>query len=222
VNENDWLTSTDPQPMLEYLGDQMTSRKLRLFAVACCRRMWPLLTDARSRACVEVAERFADGEATDDELQEAYTQALFPVDQLFESNEHHSAFAALCASRTAIVSSPALDFRSFTACDVARDVAGEVLAAVAERKAQCRLLRDIFVDPFRPVTLDHVWVLWNGGAVRKIAEAIYGERDFQRLPILADALMEAGCADATVLDHCRSESVHVRGCWLVDFLLGKE
>ena len=64
-------------------------------------------------------------------------------------------------------------------------------------------------------------VAWNDGTVRKIAQAIYDERAFDRLPILADALEDAGCDNADILNHCRNGGEHVRGCWVVDLLLGK-
>jgi hypothetical protein len=92
----------------------------------------------------------------------------------------------------------------------------------SEGAAQAILLRDIFGNPFRPVALDPAWLAWNGGTVRKMAEAIYDDRAFDRLPILADALEEAGCTDRDILDHCRWGGDHVRGCWAIDLLLGKE
>jgi hypothetical protein len=89
---------------------------------------------------------------------------------------------------------------------------GEVISAI----------RDIFGPlPFRPVALAPAWLAWNGGTVVKLAEAIYEDRAFDRLPILADALLDAGCEDADLLGHLRGPGPHVRGCWAVDLLLGK-
>ncbi len=82
-------------------------------------------------------------------------------------------------------------------------------------------LRDIFGNPFRPVILDSFWLAWNDGAIRKMAHSIYDDRAFDRLPLLADALEDAGCTDADILSHCRTPGEHVRGCWVVDLLLGK-
>ena len=85
------------------------------------------------------------------------------------------------------------------------------------------MLRDIFGPlPFRPVTLDTRWLTWNHGTVPAIAHRMYEERAFHDLPILADALEDAGCTDADILAHCRQPGEHVRGCWVVDLLLGKE
>jgi len=80
----------------------------------------------------------------------------------------------------------------------------------------------VFGDPFRFVAVDGNWLKWNDATVPHIAQAIYDDRAFDRLPVLADALEEAGCTDAAILDHCRGPVPHVRGCWVVDLLLGKE
>jgi hypothetical protein len=95
-------------------------------------------------------------------------------------------------------------------------------ARAAERKAQTGLLRCIFVNPFRPApAIAPAWLAWNGGTVRKLAEAIYEDQAFDRLPVLADALEDAGCSDADLLGHLRGPGPHARGCWAVDLLLGK-
>jgi len=92
----------------------------------------------------------------------------------------------------------------------------------AERPRRARILRDIFGNLFRPAAFDLSWLTWNGCTVAKLAQGIYTDRAFDRLPVLADALTDAGCDEAGILDHCRSEGPHVRGCWVVDLLLGKE
>lgn len=86
---------------------------------------------------------------------------------------------------------------------------------------QAALLRDTSGNPFRPVTLDPALLRWNDGAIPKQASAIYEGQAFDRLPSLANTLEEAGCGDAEILAHCRSGTVHIRGCWLIDALLGK-
>jgi hypothetical protein len=90
-----------------------------------------------------------------------------------------------------------------------------------ERSAQAQLIRCIY-NPFFSQTIGSAWLTWRDATVPKLAQTIYDERAFARLPILADALEEAGCADAAILDHCREPGPHVRGCWVVDLLLGKE
>ncbi len=88
-----------------------------------------------------------------------------------------------------------------------------------EAVVQATLLRDIFGNPFRPVTLDPAWLTSD---VLALARGIYEERAFDRMPILADALQDAGCTNEEVLKHCRNTSLtHVRGCWVVDLVLGK-
>jgi hypothetical protein len=87
--------------------------------------------------------------------------------------------------------------------------------------AQAELLREVFGNPFRPVTVDPASLAWNAGTVPRLAKVIYNERAFDRLPILADALEDAGCTDEQILSHCRGPGPHVRGCWVVDLLLAK-
>jgi len=87
-----------------------------------------------------------------------------------------------------------------------------------QRAIHCTILRDIFGNPFNPVTLDSAWLTAN---VVGLAQSIYDERAFDRLPILADALEDAGCTNADILNHCRQPGEHVRGCWLVDLVLQK-
>jgi hypothetical protein len=91
-------------------------------------------------------------------------------------------------------------------------------AADDEMPPQCCLLRDIFGNPFRRIALDPAWLIWQGGTIPILAKAIYDERNFDHLPILADALEEAGCHDTDILGHCRHPGPHVRGCWVVDLL----
>ena len=91
--------------------------------------------------------------------------------------------------------------------------------AKTEMAAQADLLRCIFGNPFRPVTLNPSWRTSN---VVGLAQSIYADRAFDRLPILADALEDAGCDNADILNHCRQPGEHVRGCWVVDLVLGKE
>lgn len=89
-----------------------------------------------------------------------------------------------------------------------------------QRRAQCALLRDIF--PFREPRVDPAWLQANGGAVAKLAREIYERQTFDRLPELAEALMDADCMDDRLLAHCHSGKGHVRGCWVIDALLGQE
>ena len=86
-----------------------------------------------------------------------------------------------------------------------------VSAAVRSGKFLPPILREFYCSPFRPFVLNSHWLSWNDGTARKMAQAIYDDRAFDRLPLLADALEDAGCTDAAILDHCRSVGEHVRG-----------
>lgn len=94
-------------------------------------------------------------------------------------------------------------------------------AAKRERKLQCAVLRDIFGNPFCTTVVDPGSLAWNDGTVGALAQAIYEEGAFDRMPILADALEDAGSDNADILDHCRQPGEHVLGCWVVDLVLGK-
>ncbi|OWK40939.1 hypothetical protein FRUB_04831 [Fimbriiglobus ruber] len=83
----------------------------------------------------------------------------------------------------------------------------------------CQLMRCVFGNPFRPVTFSPSWLSSTTAA---LARQMYDSRDFSTMPILADALQDAGCDNADVLSHCRGGGPHVRGCWVVDRVLGKE
>ena len=87
--------------------------------------------------------------------------------------------------------------------------------------AQVALLSEVFGNSFRLAPIDPTWLAWNNATVRNLAQSIYDERAFDRMPILADALEDAGCADVDVLGHCRGGGEHVRGCWVVDLVLGR-
>ncbi|MCI0456543.1 MAG: hypothetical protein L0Z62_06140 [Gemmataceae bacterium] len=91
-----------------------------------------------------------------------------------------------------------------------------------ERARQADLLREIFFQPFRRVILYRSWFRWNDGTIPHMAQALYDDRRFEEMPLLADALEEAGCTDSDILSHCRGPGPHVRGCWVIDLLLGKE
>jgi hypothetical protein len=98
----------------------------------------------------------------------------------------------------------------------------EAVACSRERPAECsrqaKLLHDILGNPFCPVSIDPAWLTSN---VTALAQTIYDERAFERMPILGDALEDAGCTNADILEHCRSGGEHVRGCWVVDLVLGR-
>jgi hypothetical protein len=98
-----------------------------------------------------------------------------------------------------------------------------VRAEKEELAGQLRLFHDIFANSFQPrPAVDPGWLVWNDGTVPKLAQAIYDQRRFADMPILADALEEAGCTSQDILNHCRQPGEHARGCWALDLVLGKE
>jgi hypothetical protein len=273
MTEREWLTSEDPQAMLSLLQrmddlqhrgrlkDQsspllISDRKLRLFACACCRLVWDRITDPRSRAAVEAAERYADGEATRDEAEALYRASCDAAAQVSGQGDEISRAAWAVANGTA------------TDRDVASSVRFVLSYLPLRSAAQAALLREV-VSPFRPVTLPdaicgecgHLFVPahqrwyecpacfskgpfrrgecpWLTPTVRGIVTLAYDSRDFAALPVLADALEEAGCDNEEILRHLQgwekadenthSDNLiwvqknrpHVRGCWVLDLLLG--
>jgi hypothetical protein len=214
MTEADWLACGDPRPMLEFLNGKADERRLRLFAVACCRRVWDLLTDRRSRWAVETAERYADRAATDGELEEARWEAYGAYANAF-SFADDATYAAMSAAHEQPLPA-ALRAANYTA-----RAAGGYDAKVAERRAQASVLRHIMGNPFRPVPLGRPWLSWREGVVPRLARAIYEEGRFNDLPVLADALEEAGCDGHEILAHCREGGGHPRGCWVLELLLEK-
>lgn len=234
MTETEWLTGNDLDAMLEYLEEldvapleeappvlelprepvrrpKPTDRKFRLFCAACCRRVWPLLQDLRSRNAVEILERYADGLATDAQWFAGHSSAYDVMAELGEplTEQDWAAETVLWALDD---SDPYYAARDTT--DGACNALGQESAVLAD------LLRDIFGNPFHPVAVDAT--LLGGGAISHLAQAIYNEQAFERMPILADALEEVGCSNDVVLAHCRGDAIHVRGCWLLDLLLAKE
>ncbi len=252
MTEAEWLTCTVPEQMFACLraqGATLSVRKGRLFCCACCRRIWQSLYP-EARAAIEVAERHADGLATDDELTSADEASMAVLDDPEEGAEveedRYLLFDHYCCAIANCCNLEAPDEDTCSGCAaLARDEAArlacpgpptvEEFANVEEFptdylgeewRAQCGLLQDVRGNPFRRSCLDPGWV---NARVRSLAEKAYAERSLPdgtlnptNLALLAGALEEAGCADAAILGHCRDPGPHVRGCWAVDLLLGKE
>ena len=213
MTESEWRESTDSMRMLDHLVEYNASqRKLRLVACARGRQCWHLLTDDRSRTAVEVGERYADGDAKIAELRAAADGAWAAA----ETGRRPSAWVAVGAGCED-------DPTGNSFWDVAWDFyrvsdPAEAAALDAAGKNEVTLIRDIFGNPFRPVTVEGGWLT---PTVLGLARGIYDEGAFDRLPILADALEDAGCTETAFLSHLRGEGPHVRGCWVLDALLEK-
>jgi hypothetical protein len=221
MTEAEWLACDDPEPMRYAVRETASNRKLRLFAILCCSRISYMLTDQRSRNALSQAERLAEGQMTQRERRNWYRTLRgyaddFAPDEAVTGTFHRSPhFAASEAAEwSAIAIGAAADMAS---SDVDHIRVGHQ-ARDAEKLLQSQFLRDIFGNPFRPVAFDPAWLTET---VVGIARGIYEDRAFERMPILADALQEAGCENADILAHCREPGVHVRGCWVVDLVLGK-
>ena len=223
MTEAEWLVCPEPISMLESLGGTLSQRKLLRFSCACCRRIWKLLI-RDCRRIVEFVEAHADKCASGEAVQLAATRA----DEAFKSIKWSplsspppnamAAFAVRAMLTRTEASFFAVEPHAKFAIDTASSAADATRNAFAERFDQAKLLRDIFGNPFRPVALDPAWLT---EAAVGIARGIYDDRAFERMPILADALQDAGCENADILTHCREAGVHVRGCWVVDLVLGK-
>jgi hypothetical protein len=229
MTEAEWLACTDPTPTLEFLRDRGSDRKMRLFACACCRRIWRLYDDEWSPVAVEVAERHADGLVTNEQMILAH-RAIFgitgnPTRWKIGSSAVLVANAAKCAS-----SVPTSSQAARIAAMAAKKGATTRPSASVERKEQTRLLPCIFGNPFHTsLPLPPPVLAWNDGTVRRLAAAIYDDRrlpegtlDPARLAILADALLDAGYDNEALIQHCRQPGPHVRGCWAIDLILGKQ
>jgi hypothetical protein len=196
------------EQLLEALAGRLSARKLRLFACAAVRRL-PAANKGSGGQAVTLAERFADGKATAHELASARFGGRFLPG--------HPAWAVCWA--------PGEDARAMTERALAW-VVGQVSGGAGwpgareEEEAQADLLRELVSPQMRRVEIDPLVRAWNDGTVVRLARSIYEERAFEQMPILGDALEEAGCTDGELLDHCRQSGRHVPGCWAVDSILG--
>jgi hypothetical protein len=192
--------------MLEFLKGGASDRKLRLFSIASRRRVWQWLTDERSQRAVEVAERFADTDADTDlerhlvlqsEVMEAWETAGADWTLVYDPYRWATEYSRWAATKATLPSQQA-----------------------SERHSQAALLRDIFGPlPFRAVPMNTSWPTPD---VVALAQSMYDSRDFSQMQALTELLEVAGCGDREILGHCRGAGDHVRGCWLLDLLLGKE
>ena len=214
MTEKKWLTAADPEPMLKFLRAKVSDRKMRLFAVACCYQVWHLLIDIENRTAVEMAEVFADGGLAAEGLLRFHNEA-YPLYEQYTGELWHAARSASSSAWYFLEDNLQQGSAFFATSNCLRDV----LEISGYSVACLQLLRDIFGNPFRPVSLDPCW---RTETVVALAGGIYAERAFDRMPILADALEDAGCDNRDILDHCRGDGPHVRGCWVVDLVLGKE
>jgi len=228
LDEAEWEHSSDLFEMLFTLEGlcRPRPRKLRLFGCACCRTAWEDLPEA-GRAAVAAAEGYADGRVSGADLRRAHQAAVSVALQggpwpwwrrLWEGEPWRSPLWGRRAGTAALVTHPDIE-------RMIRDVLVALWPPGGDWQRPADLLREAFGNPFRPAEVN---AAWRTADVARLAEAAYEEQALptgtlspDRLTVLADALEEAGCADADLLGHLRGPGPHVRGCWAVDLLTGR-
>ena len=246
MTEAEWLAATDPTRMLSFLVGKASDRKLRLFAVASATRAWHLLDADVFRSAITSSERAADGEISPDELRATLQAASEVLERRTDAQSRDergqlgtNLNPAVVAARqrlyaagvaTHVAGQDTFFVASMTPLSTAMalshgyapnyEVPGQGVREVLDEHGppDADALRCLFGNPFRLVALDRSWLT---STVVALANGIYADRAFDRLPILADALQDAGCDNADVLTHCRGDGPHVRGCWVVDLLTGR-
>jgi hypothetical protein len=233
VGEAEWLACEDPTQMLkflsqptgdysvlEFLPERASQRKLRLFCVACCRTVWDHITESELREAVDLSEAFADdwsvrpklievSRVVNDMGMEDWSRGFVGIPMTMGLWERSSAVWEASKEKVR---------PEGVAAKVAL-VAGEERDDGPTSRINAAHLRDILGNPFRTVAFSPEW---RTDTALSLARQMYESRDFGAMPILADALQDAGCDSEDVLNHCRSGGVHVRGCWVIDLVLGRE
>jgi hypothetical protein len=197
VTEVEWAACRDPRRMLDYHRMKKDPRRYRLLAAACVRQVVPADAPPLVGDVLDVVERYADGVATRAEFLAARKTVRKAIKDKIPG-----------AQALANLTDDAMEGVSVTIENV-RTRSGAA--------AQCGLIRCVF--PLHPATLDPACLT---STVVALARQMYESRDFSAMPILADALQDAGCSDPQVLSHCRGEGLHARGCFVIDAILGRE
>lgn len=178
MTEAEWDACADPTPMLEFLRGTASDRKLRLFAVACCRKIWPLLPDEGNRAAVKLAERYADGLAEKADLVRAVKSMSMPVWPLGTPAIFNwrlvtrSVAADMTDPRTYVWLTAESTRPELTAVDAAARWA-EHGGRFVPAPSQAGLLHEIFGQlPIWPIAVDPSWFAWNDSAIPKLAQSL--------------------------------------------------
>lgn len=224
MTEAEWNGCSNPHEMLLHVRGQATDRKLRLIAVACCERA-KQYTESWYHELADIAEAFADAKVTAQEMQDVLAQHECSNDHPDRAAFYHTAELNIAEHIPFLVG----DLGDWIAsCTVADDVKRSYedwqreenrLARIEDAKTAEQIREILGPFPFRAFTADPTWLTT---AVLRLAQAIYDDRTYDRLPVLADALEDAGCHDPDMLAHCRCPGPHLRGCWVVDLLTGRK
>jgi hypothetical protein len=208
---DDWEATDEPGVLLALGLPAAGPRKRRLLGVAVYRAVAHLARNRRSDRAADAAERFADGEITADELRAAGAEAHAAV--LGSEPAWPAAHPARCAAYCLTLPDDPLPLNLFGNADAAARAAGET-------PDDAPLIREVFPNPLRPPP-KLAWLARASAAVRGLAETAYAGKRWEVLPILADAMQDAGCTDEAALAHLRSPGPHARGCWALDAVLGR-
>jgi hypothetical protein len=217
-----------------------SERKSRLFAVACCRSILHLMPTDEARDCVLAAELYADGAISADQLSGAVDASMRSYERDWRQRRAarvpHAGFRyervvqdaigrvhRQESARASVIRASAEAWAFYAMAEADEEYTEERYHSLrnAEHARQADMLRDIVGNPWSPSAVDPAWLAWNDRCAERLARYVYDERAFDRLPILHDLLLDAGCDDEAMLAHCREAKDHVRGCWVVDLLLGK-
>jgi hypothetical protein len=231
VNSDEWNASTDPKAMLNWVREQgkASDRKLRLFACACCHRVWSSLADEASRRAVHIAEEFALDRVTADELARAQRSVQSGIAWCATLPESwDAAVETQRAAAAAVAKTPAYSASAYAAqhgASPAKRVAARDAAWFAahrtETYVQSQLLRCLFGNPLQQSRVDCAWFKWRQGTIRDLLHTDETVTEHGFLSILADALEEAGCTESELLGHLRGPGPQAIGCWALGLLLGE-
>ncbi len=231
MTADEWHASTSLEHLLAECGLDEGDRRLRLFNAACARRVAAMMPDDAARGLVDLAERRADGLLPDREWLRAVVETVDPYlgNEAARDGAGGATFGVLMhlhrtdprsILRLAESVIEARAYKAYTGGYPTAVGLDEWMRQSVESEAMdlCRLFRCVCGNPFRRVALDPVWLT---STVRTLAAGIDAERAFDRMPILADALQDAGCDDEDVLGHCRGPGPHAHGCRVVGLVLGR-
>jgi hypothetical protein len=230
MTEVEWWASDNPQELLQHVGPRATEEKQRLFACACCRRVFHFLTRPAIQDAIHTAERFALGMATKEDLRTGWLAVRKALQRAPLTTKWEVALMAFLYTTSESLGN---DFTLQVAHEVMLAKIYDRLqadlpsnhqllslpGAIEECTYQSRIIRDLF--SYHRVKCKTDWQTWQGGQLVTLARAIEVDERYQDLPILADALEDAGCTDDTILAHCRGPGPHVPGCWVISMLLGR-
>lgn len=215
MTADEWRACSDPQKMIVAVNRRVSERKWRLVGCAFCRRIWHLLPHHFNRELVLAVEENPTGEFEDPDLNAAI-RASSRVESEHRDDLGYWAVKNLGRSYYKLKPLLAAGRAAVSAAYRVEHAGGD---REAETAAHADLVRCVLGDPFRPVAFDPTW---RTETAVTLARGVYDLHAFDRLPILADALEEAGCDHPDVLTHCRGPGPYARGCWVVDAVLGYE